>query len=134
MDSRPAPTSDVEIDFRALMSVLWKRLPFLVVFLVIVAGGTYLTLSRVAPIYKSEATLLIATGESDLTRSAQSTTDTTVLDQQAIASQVQLIRSRDLAEAVAAKLDLAAKPEFDPKAAHPSALQSLLAKFGLARS
>ena len=45
-----------------------------------------------------------------------------------------MIRSRDLAEAVAAKLDFAAKPEFDPKAAHPSALQSLLAKFGLARS
>ena len=133
MESRPVP-SDVEIDFRALVSVLWQRLPYLVVFLVVVAGGTYFALSRIAPIYKSEATLLIATGESDLTRSAQTTTDTTALDQQAITSQVQLIRSRDLGEAVAAKLDLAAKPEFDPKAIHPSVLTRILAKFGLARS
>ncbi|MEJ0096734.1 MAG: Wzz/FepE/Etk N-terminal domain-containing protein [Bauldia sp.] len=64
MDSRPAPTSDVEIDFRALTSVLWRRLPYLILFLVIVAAGTWVVLSRVAPVYKSEATLLIATGES----------------------------------------------------------------------
>lgn len=134
MVSSPAPNSDVEIDFRALTSVVWKRWPYILLFVVVVAAGVYVTLSRIAPVYKSEATLLITPGESDLTRSAQSTTDTTAMDQQAITSQVQLIRSRDLAQAVATRLNLAAKPEFDPKSANPSVLSRALSKLGVGKS
>ena len=63
------------------------------------------------PLYKSEATVLIETGELDLTRPSAGGSDAgTILDQEAIASQVQLIRSRDLAAAVAGKLDLEDPP------------------------
>src|SRR5665213_1107162 len=113
---RTSASSDADVDIRALFSVLWRRLPQLIVFVLIVAVATYVALGRIAPQYQSEATILIAAGESDLTRTAQSATDATALDEQAITSQVQLIRSRDLAQAVATKLNLAARPEFDPNA------------------
>ena len=134
MDSQPQPATDVEIDFRALLRVLWRRLPHLIVFVGIVAVGTYLVLGRIAPVYKSETTLLIETGESGLTRPTQSTGDTSaVLDKEAITSQVQLIRSRDLALAVVGKLDLAGKSEFDPRRDRQSFFGDLLKKVGLVR-
>src|SRR5665213_590646 len=129
---RTSASSDADVDIRALFSVLWRRLPQLIVFVLIVAAATFVALGRIAPQYQSEATILIAAGESDLTRTAQSATDATALDEQAITSQVQLIRSRDLAQAVATKLNLAARPEFDPNA-QPNLLGRLMMKLGLAR-
>ena len=131
MDNRSAALADVEIDGRALLSSLIRKLPYLVVFMAIVAVGSFVLLGRVEPVYKSGATILIETGESDLTRTLgdQGVAD---LDPEAIASQVQLVRSRDLAETVADKLDLANRPEFDKALAEPSALDNLLVRVGLA--
>jgi len=131
MDRTPA-SNDTDVDIRALFSALWRHLPQLIVFVLIVAVATFVALSRIAPQYQSEATILIAAGESDLTRTGQSANDATALDEQAITSQVQLIRSRDLAQAVATKLNLAARPEFDPNA-QPGLLTRLMMKLGLAR-
>ena len=133
MDSPRTPPTDVEIDVRVLLSSVMRRLPYLIVFVVIVAVIAYVVLSQIAPSYRSEATLLIETGESDLTRPTQSTTNDTsaILDQQAIASQAQLLRSRDLAKAVAVKLNLAARPEFNGEAARKSPFTALLGRLGL---
>jgi uncharacterized protein involved in exopolysaccharide biosynthesis len=131
MESQFQPQTDVEIDFGQLMRTLRRRLPYLIVFIVLVAAGVWLVLGRIAPIYKSETTLLVQGADASLAGTGQ--TDTTALDAQAITSQVQIIKSRDLAQAVAEKLDLASKPEFDPKAAHPSLVNSLLQKVGLAK-
>src|ERR1700690_1909416 len=130
---RPSTPTDVEVDIRVLIGAVWRRLPQIIVFLLIVAAATYVGLGTIAPEYKSEATILIAPGESDLTRTAQSQTDSTVLDEQAVTSQVQLIRSRDLAQAVATKLNLAGRAEFDPNA-KPGLLARLIARLGLARN
>src|SRR5579872_6382944 len=114
MTYRPLPpATDVELDVRALLMSLVRALPYLIVLLVAAAIGTFLLLSRVTPIYKSEATALILAGESSHTRTSETTADPgVVLDEQAIASQVQLIRSRDLARKVAAKLNLQSRPEY----------------------
>src|SRR6266536_2312280 len=131
MDSRPQ--TDVEIDVRALFGVLLRRLPYLIVFVLIVAVGTYVVLGRVPPVYKSEATVFLESGESNLTRTTQTGAGdaTAVFDDAAIASQIQLIRSRDLAAAVSKQLDLPNRAEFDPNR-QPSALTQLLQKIGLA--
>ena len=133
MDNRSAALTDVEIDAGALLSSLIRKLPYLIVFLGIVAVGTYVGLGQIAPVYKSEATLLIETGESDLTRTSDSggsQASNVPLDEQAIASQVQLIKSRDLAETVAKQLNLASRPEFDSTLAPPSAIDEFLARYG----
>jgi uncharacterized protein involved in exopolysaccharide biosynthesis/Mrp family chromosome partitioning ATPase len=134
MDQRPQPATDVEIDVRALLAALLRRLPYLIVFVGLVAVGTYMFLARLDPVYKSEATILIQDGESDLTRSTQATPGdaSTALDEQAITSQVQLILSRDLAGTVSKKLDLAARPEFN--GSKPTLLGGLLAKAGLGKT
>ena len=114
MTNRPLPpATDVELDIRALLMSLVRALPYLIVLVGIVAIGTFVLLSRVAPIFKSEATVLIQSGESSLTRTSDTPAEPgLVLDDQAIASQVQLIRSRDLARKVATKLDLQSRPEY----------------------
>jgi uncharacterized protein involved in exopolysaccharide biosynthesis len=133
MENQQAPATDVEVDFKALLDALRRRLPYLIVFVGLVAAGTYLLLAQLAPVYKSETTLLITSGESSLTAPTQSSADAaTALDQQAITSQVQLIRSRDLALAVVRKLDLMHKTEFDPKA-NPSVLTRLMRMLHLAK-
>ena len=50
MDNRPATATDVEIDFRALVSVVARRWVYLLGFVVIVAVGVYLLLSQIAPV------------------------------------------------------------------------------------
>jgi uncharacterized protein involved in exopolysaccharide biosynthesis len=133
MENQTVPATDVEIDFKALLGALRRRLPYLILFILLVGVGTYTLLGRIAPVYKSETTLLIQPGESNLTAPAQGAGDAaTAVDVQAITSQVQLIRSRDLALAVVRKLDLVHKAEFDPKA-NPSPLTKLLMKLRLAR-
>ncbi len=133
MDTPAATATETEIDLRTLFSALLRKLPYILVFVLIVAGGTYYGLSRVKPVYSSQTTILIQVGESSLAQATQVTPDqaANALDQQAITSQVQLIRSRDLATGVAAKLDLASKAEFNPALREPSLVDRLLAKVGL---
>ena len=133
MDTPAATATEMEIDLRALFSTLLRKLPYIIVFVAIVAGATYYGLSRVKPVYTSQTTILIQVGESNLTQTTQVNPEqtATTLDEQAITSQVQLIRSRDLARSVAAKLDLASKPEFNPALRGTSLVDKLLARIGL---
>jgi exopolysaccharide transport family protein len=135
MTTRPIPSSvDVEVDVRALFRSLLRALPYLLVITGIIAAGTYLLLSRLSPLYKSEATVLIETGGSDLTRPSAAPGDTSsILDQEAITSQVQLIRSRDLASAVAQKLQLQKLPEFDPALGGGSLIATIKSMLGFAK-
>ncbi|MCB1743777.1 MAG: GumC family protein, partial [Gammaproteobacteria bacterium] len=131
--SAPAAT-DVEIDVRALFMSLVKALPFILLFLLVVGGGTFFLLSSMTPVYQSETTVLIEAGESDLTRSTSTAETAAVLDREAVTSQVQLIRSGDLAKIVASKLDLEAQPEYQKAIKNESFLDTLLVDFGLAQS
>lgn len=135
MDSRTAPASDVEIDVRALLSSLIRTLPYLIGFIVIVSVSTIAILGQIEPRYRSDASILIETGESALTRTTAAGPEqtTAILDQEAISSQVQLIRSRDLAVTVSKELDLASLPEFDPALRPTSFVVGVLRAVGLAR-
>jgi succinoglycan biosynthesis transport protein ExoP len=134
MDNPAAPATEMEIDLRALFSTLLRKLPYVLVFVLIVAVGTFVALKRLAPTYTSETTILIQPGESSLAQATQVSPEqtATALDQQAITSQVQLIRSRDLAANVSAKLDLAGKAEFNPALRKPSLIDDVLARMGMA--
>jgi uncharacterized protein involved in exopolysaccharide biosynthesis/Mrp family chromosome partitioning ATPase len=127
--------SEVEVDVRALLKSLVRAIPYLVVLVGIVGAGTFYLLSRIEPVFKSEATILIESGESDLTRPQTTTpTDaTSVLDQEAITSQVQLIKSRDLARKVAETLGLEKQREYQKAIAGGGLLNDVLARFGLAK-
>ena len=125
---------DVELDMRALMRALGRALPFLVPLFLIFAVGLYVGLGFVTPRYTAETKILIEKGESAITQTGGDTEESRVLlDAEGVASQVQLISSRDLAETVVAKLQLDQLPEFY---ATPMAdfFKGLLAKVGLGRA
>ena len=126
-----AQVGETELDARALSRALWRR-GWLVLLVAIAAGaGTYAALDRVEPLYTADANILIEERESPLTRPrSQETATGANFDESAILSQVEVVRSREVADAVIDRLDLTRRPEFDP-ARSPSLVQSFLVMVGL---
>jgi succinoglycan biosynthesis transport protein ExoP len=135
MNNIPASeAADVQVDARELLKSLARALPLLIVFVGLVGAGTYFGLSRIAPKFEAQATILIESGESQFTRPEGALQDSaTVLDEQAILSQVQLLQSRDLARTVADNLDLDARAEFNTALKGGSLLSDILAAIGLGK-
>src|SRR5262249_23206408 len=136
MTNRPLPpATDPELGVHHRPLSLVRALSYLIVLSGIVAVVTFVVVSRIPPIYKSEATVLIESGESGLTRTSDAAADaSTSFDEQVIASQVQLIRSRDIARKVAAQLDLQSQPEYKEAIVGGSLFTDFLVRFGLARN
>ncbi|MGE0604397.1 MAG: Wzz/FepE/Etk N-terminal domain-containing protein, partial [Xanthobacteraceae bacterium] len=96
----PAPAAESELDLAALGRALWAR-KFRILAVTLAAGVlSFLAVNMITPRYKSEARVLIenretpynqAQGERNMER------DRTLLDAEAVQSQVQLALSRDLA-------------------------------------
>jgi succinoglycan biosynthesis transport protein ExoP len=125
-----AQIRETELDARALARALWRWSWLLLLLAALAGAATYAVLSRVEPLYTADASILIEERESPLTRPReQSATPVSDFDESAILSQVEVVKSRDVAEAVIDKLDLTRRPEFDP-ARRPSILDSLLVMLG----
>jgi succinoglycan biosynthesis transport protein ExoP len=134
MTNMQAPITDVEVDMRSLMRALFRALPLILLCVALVGGGVFFLLREVAPKYRSQATILIEAGESEFTRSANAPAPTNDLfGPEAVASQVQVFQSRDLARRVAERLDLASKPEFNPALRGDSLFSDILAALGLGK-
>jgi len=91
--------------------------------------------SLVPPRYSADARLLLENQDSFLPRADKGETksDAALLDPEAVQSQIELIKSRDLARRVIRSLGLNGNDEFDPLARSPSVLTRALAVIGLAR-
>jgi uncharacterized protein involved in exopolysaccharide biosynthesis/Mrp family chromosome partitioning ATPase len=108
-----ASRADLDIDIGALVSSLardWKRIA-LVAACVTAAAFAFASLSTRH--YQAETRILIETRESVFTRPDAGNDDSTILDDQGVASQVEVIGSADLLKQVARDLNLAAIPEFE---------------------
>jgi uncharacterized protein involved in exopolysaccharide biosynthesis len=126
-----AQIGETELDVRALARALWRRSWLLVLLAIIAAVGTYFGLGFVEPLYTADTRILIEERESPLTRPRDDAgTPASDFDESAIQSQVEVLRSREIAEAVIDKLDLTRRPEFDP-ARQPSLLRSILVVLGV---
>jgi uncharacterized protein involved in exopolysaccharide biosynthesis len=124
MTDRAARNDEMAIDLAAIWAALWRARRWIVPVLVVVAVGAYAGLSMVPPKYRAEAKVII---EARGVRIDPNRTDTeaerSLLDQEGVASQVQLISSRDLARRVAQREKLDQVAEFRRS---PGLLQSLL--------
>lgn len=118
--------ADSELDLGAVGHALWRKKWRILLPTIAVAVGTLAFLSTVTPRYASDARVLIDVRENIFLRpeAEKTSPDRTVLDEQAVTSQVQVFLSRDLARDVIAKLKLGERPEFDPmlKGLSPSTL------------
>jgi exopolysaccharide transport family protein len=126
-----AQIGETELDIHALWLALWRRAWLLAILVVIAGAGTYIGLGFVTPLYTADTSILMEDRESPLTRPRDQTSDNTPeLDQSAIQSQVEVLRSRDIANAVIDNLKLTGNPAFDP-ARHPSLLSSVMIALGI---
>lgn len=134
MTNTQAPITDVEVDMRSLMRALFRALPFILICVALVGAGVYFLLREVAPKYRSQATILIEAGESEFTRSANTPPPANELfGPEAVASQVQVFQSRDLARRVADRFDLESKPEFNEALKGNSLFSDVMASLGLGK-
>lgn len=128
-----APAIDgppVGLDLRELVSGIWKRRIMIAGVVAVAMVACVLFLATATREYTSEARLLIQDRESAFTRA---TADRAAIapDLLAVRSEVQVIRSRDLALKVAEKLRLDEVPEFNPVSEGPGIGTRILMTIGL---
>lgn len=131
MSDSSRPDGEVEVDLRAVFGAVGRRLPILILIALLVGAAVFAYLTTVEPRYRAEATLLIETSDADVTNALDEASTATLLDREGIASQVELIRSREVVLAVIEDLNLATTPEFDPAQAEPSLVDRVLSLVGL---
>src|SRR5262245_12639439 len=108
-----------ELDFAQLARVVWERKLRVLIPVVLALIGAVVAVQVIAPQYKSTASIFLESQESSFTRpiaEQKSTSDQQAIDDQAVASQVQLLKSREIARQAIRQLDLVRNPEFDPLA------------------
>src|SRR5579872_4204147 len=106
-----------ELDLRALRRAMARKKRWIIwpTLLAFIGVGAYVMLTK--PMYMAEAQVLLENQEDYLTRPQRAevvSDNSTNPDPESVASQVQLITSRDLARRVIERLDLVGDPEFDP--------------------
>ncbi|MCW5681595.1 MAG: lipopolysaccharide biosynthesis protein [Xanthobacteraceae bacterium] len=129
-----ADSAGAELDLSSLGRAVWRR-KFLIVFVALAtAVATFLVVNMITSRYKSEARVIIENRETAYNRpegDRNAERDRTLVDAEAVQSQVQLALSRDLARKMIADLKLAERPEFVSGGA--SVLNSLLSLIGMSR-
>ncbi len=129
---RRQPSDD--LDFGGLGHALWYK-KWRIILPTIVAGVIALgAVNVITPRYKSESRILLETKENVFLRAeADKNIERTPLDPEAVASQIQLVMSRDLARTVIRREKLADKPEFDPLVGGVSVTRTVLSLLGIGR-
>ncbi len=148
LNSKPAPTFSKAAprnfaatapiyggpDLRAFGDALRRKKNWILIPTAIAFVLSMTAVNLVSPRYKAEARILIDGRENVFLRpNGERTEERTTLDPEAVASQVQLLLSRDLARDIIKKNKLAERPEFDPVLQGLSPLKSVLALFGIGR-
>ena len=121
-----------EIDLRAIGGALRRRLGLLVVVAISACLLIAVTVNVMTPRYTAQAQILLENQETFFTRpdrtNLQQSDVAQQLDAEAVASQVQLMTSRDIARRAIKQLGLGGNDEFDPKI---GALKRVLILLGL---
>ncbi len=131
----PVTISDSEVDLRGLGRVLWQKRASILGFTLLVAVVAFVVVNTITPRYRSEARLLLEARENVFLRAEadkNANDRSTMIDPEAVTSQIQLVLSRDLAREVIQREKLTANSEFDP-AASRSVIRTILGLFGIVR-
>ena len=121
-----------ELDLSGVGAAIWRARRWIALTTLVCAGAAIAFVSVVKPRYTAEAKALVENQESWFTRPDKALADQgqTAPDAEAVASQAQVVLSRDLARDVIRALNLKGNPEFDPAAGSPGLLSGLASIFG----
>ncbi len=130
----PIPASDTPVTVAQIMSALRRHWRWVAVptALGVMASVTFVTLAT--PRYTAEAKLILEARDGFYTRPDKERAVDPLIDDQAVASQVQVIMSRDLAREAIKRLGLVGNPEFDPMTAEIGPVRRLMMTLGLGKS
>lgn len=104
---------DVSLDLGGIMAAVWRAKRWIVPLVLVTGVATFLGLNVMPPKYKTDARLLIESREINVGSSDRGVEEEkALLDEQGIASQVQLMSSRDLVRSVIRDLKLTDHREF----------------------
>ncbi|AVX04780.1 hypothetical protein MXMO3_02266 [Maritalea myrionectae] len=105
---------DVQINIHHLMGAILKRLPRILIVTLIIAGAVYVLTSMMTPKYDATASILVEARLDSFISSSdrQQGGSRQAADDAAIASQIQLLKSRETLLQVVDQLDLRSNPEF----------------------
>ena len=124
---------DGETDMRGLGRAVWQKKGRILTVTLLVAGAAFVVVNAITPQFRSESRLLLEARENVFLRAEadKNVTDRNTIDPEAVASQIQVVLSRDLAHDVIQKEKLTDNPEFSGGAASP--INTLLAFIGIGR-
>ncbi|MGA1801345.1 GumC family protein [Rhizobium sp. HT1-10] len=128
---------DVDIDLSQLFRAVWRRRLRVFLIVIVAALAAFLLAKVVSPEYRSETRILIepraAAFATTSNQAGAPSTDSSLLDELNIASQVQILQSADLIKQVITQLKLYDLPEFEDSS-QSSALSGLLVKLHLKKA
>ncbi|MGH1591436.1 GumC family protein [Methylobacterium phyllosphaerae] len=128
----PQPHAEEGLGLAQLPRILRRSIGWIVGPTLVVALGATVFVNVVSPRYTGEAKLLLESRDPAFARTAQERTDQLApIDEQAVASQVQVVMSRDLAREAIRRLKLVGNAEFDPGAGSIGPVQRLLMMLGI---
>jgi succinoglycan biosynthesis transport protein ExoP len=122
--------SSAFIDVRDVLRGILRRWLSIVLFTAACAFLAYWFVNSVKPIYTSSAMVLVANQETPYTRVGQDRNERITLTERDIASQVQVVQSRDLALRVIQDLKLNEVQEFDSLKSGIGTIGQLMISFG----
>jgi tyrosine-protein kinase Etk/Wzc len=125
-----------ELDLAALGRALWRKRRWIILPTIAAALVAFAVVNVITPRYRSEARVLIENRETSYSRpenDRNADRDRTLLDAEAVQSQVQIFQSRDLARKVARDLKLAEFKEFNSESAAHQIMTGLTALVGFTR-
>jgi uncharacterized protein involved in exopolysaccharide biosynthesis len=126
--------TESDLDLSALGVALWRRKLLILIPTLLVGLVTLVAVNVVAPRYKSEAKIMVEGRENVFLRpEAEKGIDRAAADQEAIATQVQVLQSRDIARQVIRELKLGERPDFDPVLSGVSSFSAFMSAIGLGR-
>jgi uncharacterized protein involved in exopolysaccharide biosynthesis len=119
------------IDIRDVLRGIARRWFSILLFTAGCAALSYWFVNTVKPVYTSQAQVLISNQDSPFTRVVQDRVERGSLTEREIASQVQVVLSRDLAVKVIDDLKLKEVAEFDPLKSGIGTVGQFMISFGL---
>lgn len=123
-----------DLDLRQVWTALLRRKAWIIIPTAVAAALSFAAVNTITPRYRSEARILVDGRENVFLRpNAERIEERTALDAEAIASQVQVVLSRDLAREIIRRNKLGERPEFDPVLQGLSPIGALLGLIGIGR-
>ncbi|MFD1301941.1 GumC family protein [Methylobacterium marchantiae] len=131
----PIPQGDEGLGLSQLFGLLARSWRWIVVPTMAAGIGAIVFVQVVPPRYTGEAKILLENRDAAFARSAQERGDQPLaIDEQAVASQVQVVMSRDIAREAIRRLKLVGNAEFDPEVEGIGPVQRLLMMIGLGKN